>query len=140
MTLLEIIRNIATAACPGYNFIFETSRMFNVDADDVAFPCVLMDEYYDSSYMFRYGWKRQVRLELSFMKLAEFQCDAIEREALRDRIREEAVKPFLDALEASGQFESIQTGTSISSPNEPPRFDANAVSVFLRINLTFRDC
>lgn len=141
MTLLEKIQAIAATACPGYHFVFETSRMMNVEADDAPFPCVFMDEYYESGYQFRYGWKRTARLELSFMKLAEMHCDAVEREALRDEIREEAVKPFLTALESSGYFESIQTiGAAISSPNEPPRFDANAVSVFLRMNVTFRDC
>lgn len=140
MTLLEQIQSIAAAACPDYNFVFETNKMFNVEADDVKFPAILMEEYYDSGYVFRYGWKRTARVELSFMKLAEFQCDAIEREEMRDKIRSEAVKPFLAALESSGYFESIENGTTISSPNEPPRFDANAVSVFLRINLTWRDC
>ena len=136
-----MIQSIAATACPGYNFTFETEKMYNVLADDVKFPAILMEEYYDSGYQYGYGWKRTARLELSFMKLAEFQCDAVQREALRDSIREEAVKPFLTALENSGYFESIErNGTSISSPNEPPRFDANAVSVFLRINLTFRDC
>lgn len=141
MTLLEMIQSIAAAACPEYQFVFETSRMMNVEADDSPFPCVFMDEYYESGYAFRYGWKRTARLELSFMKLAEMQCDAVEREALRDQIRAEAVKPFLHKLEESGYFESIEVnGTAISSPNEPPRFDANAVSVFLRMTVTFRDC
>lgn len=141
MTLMEKIKTIAEAACPGYHFVFETSRMMNVEADDAPFPCIFMDEYYESGYAYRYGWKRTARLELSFLKLAEMQGDAIEREALRDEIRAEAVKPFLEALEASGYFESIeQNGTAISSPNEPPRFDANAVSVFLRLTVTFRDC
>ena len=123
-----MIQSIAAAACPDYHFVFETSRMMNVEADDSPFPCVFMDEYYESGYAFRYGWKRTARLELSFMKLAEMQCDAVER-------------PFLQKLEESGYFESIEVnGTAISSPNEPPRFDANAVSVFLRMTVTFRDC
>lgn len=141
MTLLDKIKNIVAAACPDYSFEFDTSRMMNVEADDKRFPCVFLDEYYDSSYVFRYGWKRSCRLDISFMRLAEFQCDGVEREALRDRIREEAVKPFLRELEKSGYFESIESnGTVVSSPNEPPRFDACCVSVFLRVNLIFRDC
>lgn len=139
MTLLEMIQTLAESACPDYTFVFETDRMMNVEADDAVFPCIFMDEYYESGYQLRYGWKRTARLEISFMKLAEMHCDAIEREALRDEIRDEAVKPFLTALEASGYFEPL-ANVAISSPNEPPRFDANAVSVFLRFTVTFRDC
>ena len=74
------------------------------------------------------------------MRLAEFQDDAIKREELRDQIRTEAVLPFIKALNASGYFAPIETdGFTISSPNEPPRFDANAVSVFLRFNVTFKE-
>lgn len=141
MTLLEMIKDIASKACPTYKFVFETARMANVLADDQPFPMILMSEYYDSGYQYNFGWKRTARLELSFMKLADFQCDAIVREQIRDSIRTEAVKPFLAKLEELRYFDSIEVkGNTVSSPNEPPRFDANAVSVFLRMNLTFRDC
>ena len=140
MTLLDKIKAIAASACPDYNFVFETDRMANVLADDAPFPMLLMSEFYDSGYQFRYGWNRTARLELSFMRLAEFQDDAVKREELRDQIRTEAVLPFIKALNASGYFAPIETdGFTISSPNEPPRFDANAVSVFLRFNVTFKE-
>ena len=54
MTLLDKIKAIAASACPDYNFVFETDRMANVLADDAPFPMLLMSEFYDSGYQFRY--------------------------------------------------------------------------------------
>lgn len=138
MALLSTIKSIVEQACPGYLFEFETSNMMNVRADDKVFPCVFFEEYSsDGKYIARYGWRKQVLIELSFMKLADFQCNATDREALREEIEAEAVIPFMDAFNASGIFEPVNE--FICYP-EPPRFDANAVSVMLRFYATYKIC
>lgn len=140
MNLLTSLKDIAGRACPDYTFVFDTNRMMNVDADDVRFPVIYMDEYYDRRLDYSYGYRDVAVVELSFMRLVPMHGDAEHREEVREQMRTEAVRPFLKELEASGLFESIErSGSSISSPNEPTRFDANCVSVFLRMTLTFRE-
>lgn len=137
MTLLERIRELCTAANSAYRFEFENEKMMNVKADDERFPCVFFEEYVNGRYTQKYGWKKSVQVELSFMKLAPFQCDAEVREHLREEIEREAVLPFIEALNTSSVFGRIDEFTCLA---EPPRFDANAVSVLVRFWATFDLC
>lgn len=138
MKLLNTIRELVEKSAPGYSFEFETEKMMNVRADGKAFPCVFFEEYSnEGKYLSRYGWRKQVLVELSFMRLAEFQCDAVERERIRERIEAEAVLPFMDAVNDSGVFEPVE---EFACYPEPPRFDANAVSVLLRFRATYKIC
>ncbi len=137
MKLLETIENLVKASCLGYSFEFDTDRMMNVEADDMKFPCVFFEEYTDGRLFGAYLKKKSVTVELSFMDLAEFQCDAREREHIRERIEQDAVLPFIKALEASGDFDQISDFTLMA---EPPRFDANCVSLLLRFEVTFDVC
>lgn len=137
MALLEKIKTLVEASCPGYHFIYETDRMMNERADDSPFPCVFFEEYTDGRIINRYGWKEQVTVELSFMKLAEFQCDAVVREHIREDMKRNAVIPFLRALERAKIIDPVSEYTLMP---EPPRFDANAVSLLLRFNATYRLC
>ncbi len=138
MALLEKIRTLVGEACPDYTFQFETERMMNVRADDQVFPCVFFEEYSaDGKYVGRFGWRKRVMVELSFMKLAPMQCDAVLREALREEIEAEAVLPFIEAFNRCGDFMPVEEFTCYA---EPPRFDANAVSVLLRFWAEFKLC
>lgn len=137
MTLLERIRTLCQAANPAYRFEFESDKMMNVKADDGRFPCVFFEEYVNGRYLRKYGWKKSVQVELSFMRLAPFQCDAAHREQLRAQIEQEAVIPFVEALNASSLFDAVDEFTCLA---EPPRFDANAVSVLVRFWVTFDLC
>lgn len=137
MTLLERMRELAAKACPDYRFEFETARMMNVDADDKAFPCVFFEEYTEAQYVNSYGWRKRALVELSFMRLAPFQCGAELREELRDKIEQEAVLPFISALNTEG---TLGTVTEFTCLPEPPRFDANAVSLLLRFWVTMPTC
>lgn len=137
MTLLERIRELCRAANPDYRFEFESGKMMNVRADDDRFPCVFFEEYVNGRYAQKYGWKKSVQVELSFMRLAPFQCDAEERERLRERIEQEAVVPFIESLNKSGLFGPVNEFACLA---EPPRFDANAVSVLVRFWATFDLC
>ncbi len=137
MTLLERLRALCCEANPAYRFEFESQKMMNVKADDDRFPCVFFEEYVNGRYLRKYGWKKSVQVELSFMRLAPFQCDAAERERLRGLIEQEAVIPFVGALNASPLFDAVDEFTCLA---EPPRFDANAVSVLVRFWATFDLC
>lgn len=137
MRLLETIENLVKASCPGYSFEFDTDRMMNVEADDIKFPCVFFEEYTDGRISGVYIKKKQVTVELSFMDLAEFQCGARARENIRERLEQNAVLPFINALEASEVFDQISDFTIMA---EPPRFDANCVSLLLRFDVTFGLC
>ena len=98
---------------------------------------MFFEEYTDGRIINRYGWKEQVTVELSFMKLAEFQCDAVVRESIREDMKKNAVIPFLRALE---QAKIIDRVSEYILMPEPPRFDANAVSLLLRFNATYKLC
>lgn len=137
MRLLETIENLVKASCPGYSFEFDTDRMMNVEADDIKFPCVFFEEYTDGRISGVYIKKKLVTVELSFMDLAEFQCDARVRENIRERLEQNAVLPFINALEASEAFDQVSDFTIMA---EPPRFDANCVSLLLRFDVTFSLC
>lgn len=137
MALLEKIKTLVESSCPDYHFIYETDRMMNERADDSPFPCVFFEEYTDGRITNRFGWKEQITVELSFMRLAEFQCDAVVRERIREDMKRNAVIPFLRALERAKIID--QVSEYILMP-EPPRFDANAVSLLLRFNASYKLC
>lgn len=137
MMLIDKIRSLVEASCPGFHFVYETERMMNERADDSPFPCVFFEEYTDGKIINRYGRREQVLVELSFMRLAEFQCDAVVRERIREDMKTNAVIPFLDALERSGYIDPVSEYTLMP---EPPRFDANCVSLLLRFYATSRLC
>jgi len=137
MTLIERIKALVEASCPGYGFEFETARMMNERADDKHFPLVFFQEYTNARYTGKYTRKKTVQVQLSFLRLAEFQCDAIERERIREQIEAEAVLPFVDALDRCQYFDSVQ---DIDCPPEPPLFDANAVGILLSFWVTFNAC
>lgn len=137
MRLLKTIEDIVRESCPGYSFEFDTDRMMNVEADDIKFPCVFFEEYTDGRIAGAYLKQKQVTVELSFMDLAEFQCDARVREEIRERLEQDVVLPFIRALESSNKFDQISDFTIMA---EPPRFDANCVSLLLRFDVTFDLC
>lgn len=137
MSLLNTIRQAVDAACHDYSFEYESERMMNVRADDRRFPCVFFEEYYDATFNRKYSLRKTTTVELHFMKLAEFQDDAVERERLRAEIEQEAVVPFIETLDGVGVFGNIDTFTCVP---EPPLFDANAVSLLVRLSLTYNPC
>lgn len=137
MTLIQTIKELIEQSCNGYSFQFDTDRMMNVLSDDQKFPCVFFEEYTDGSINLGYGYHEKHIVELSFMDLADFQCDAIEREVIRERLKQDAVIPFIKALQGSGKFEEINSFVLMA---EPPRFDANAVSLLLRFEVKFPLC
>lgn len=136
MTLLEKIKQIAGQACPSMAFYYDIRQMQNVLADDVKFPAIYFEEYYASRMVFRYGWQREVSLELHFLDLVPMQGEAVERELVRSSLLEQ-VKAFISVLNTDGTFKEV---TNVQCDPEPPMFDANATGVLLRITLEYPTC
>ena len=137
MAILSKIKEICNSAVPEYGFEFEQSKMMNLKADNSSFPCVFFEEYTDGKILIGLGVKKSVLVELSFMRLTTMHNNAEDRELLREQIEAEAVMPFINKLNESGIFEPVKEFTCLS---EPPRFDANVVSVMLRFWVTYRAC
>lgn len=142
MTVLEKIKDVCSKAVPSYSFEFETAKMMNVNADNTKFPLVFFEEYTarDGRYTIQFGMKKTVAVELSFMRLAprdNMNADAIDRERIREQIETEAVLPFIEKLNESRYFETVN---EFSITPEPCLFDANAVSLLLRFSVTFKIC
>lgn len=137
MALLKTIKNICEAVAPEYSFEFETQRMMNERADDKPFPCIFFEEYYDGRYAKRYAWEKTATIELHFMKLCEMQNDAVERERLREDIEAEAVLPVIKAISENSLFKEVADFTCVP---EPPLFDANAVSLLVRVAVSYNPC
>ena len=133
MTLREKIGSLVATALPGYGYECDTERMMNVTADDGAFPLVFMDEYVTGKATSRYGWERTDTVELHFMDLFTFQGDAVARDAVRARLSA-AVMDFIAAVNADGLFKPVDT---FRISNAPMMFDANAVDVLVRVDLTY---
>lgn len=137
MTLLDKLKAIAAAACPRYSWYYDIRQMQNVTADDCAFPCIFMEEYYASTMKRMHNWKREVTLEIHFLDLVPMQGEAEGRERVRERLLGEAVIPFMDALNADGMFLEVD---NYQCDPEPPMFDANATGILLRFTTTLPAC
>lgn len=137
MALLEKIRTLCEQVNPAYHFEFENDWMMNVKADDAHFPLVYFEEYTDGRFNVGYGLKKSVMVELHLFRLVPMHCSAVEREQAREQIEEEFVLPFIEAINASGDFEQIEEFTCLP---EPTMFDANATGVLLRFWVTYRVC
>jgi len=137
MAILSKIKEICNDAVPEYGFEFEHSKMMNVKADNASFPLIFFEEYTDGKITQQMGLKKAVMVELSFMRLCPMHNDAVDREAMREQIEVEAILPFIKKLQESPYFEPVK---EFSCMPEPPRFDANTVSVMLRFWVTYRLC
>lgn len=142
MTLIEKLIEVCGKAAPSYTFQYETAKMMNENADNIQFPLIFFEEYTskDGSYSLRLGMKKTMPVELSFMKLAprdNLHADAIVRERIRNEIEQEAVIPFIEKLNESQYFGQV---TEFDITPEPCLFDANAVSLLLRFNVSFKIC
>lgn len=136
MTLIEKIRDIARIACPTMTFSYDIRQMQNVLADDVQFPAIYFEEYYQQRLENRFGWHKIVSLELHFLDLVPMQGEALERDLVRNALMVQA-QAFVDAVNADGTFREV---TNVQCDPEPPMFDANATGVLLRITLEYPMC
>lgn len=130
--MLEKIKEILNRANCSYKVIYEEAHMMNVKADEIG-RCdsfVYIEEFIRGQYTQEaYRKTKTMQVQVYFSRFTEMQNDATEREALRQRIEDEIVEPFMEEYEKSGIFEAVTTW-SIFYPL--PRWDANEVSVMLQ--------
>lgn len=137
MAILDKIRRLCNATNPDYRFEYDSEKMMNVKADDARFPVAFFEEYSESRYTSRYGWRKQTLVELSVLKLAPMHCDATLREQLREQIEWEFIIPFLERLRMSNELEEV---TQVDAFPIPSAFDANATGIMLRFWVVERVC
>lgn len=141
MTLPEFLEQIAKRGCPGYSWYFDIRQMQNVTADDCNFPAIFMEEYYSSRVVQRnYTQKRELTIELHFQQLVPMQGVALDREAVRDTLRETGVEKFIEAYNSYAAEAGLDGIQEWQDDPEPPMFDANATGVLARLTLLFPTC
>lgn len=136
MTLIEKIKQIANASCPEYSFAYDIRNMLNIDADDIKFPAICMEEFYGCRLFNSYGWKKQVTIELHFLNLCDMHGEGMERERIRALLMQ-AITTFIAGVNADGTFSEV---TDVTADPEPPLFDSNCTGVLLRMTLTYPVC
>lgn len=141
MTLPELLEQIAQAACPGYHWYYDIKQMQNVEADNAHFPAIWMEEYYaERSIITGFERVRELTLEVHFQDLVPMQGVAKDRERVRDSLRRNGVRPFMQAV----RDRSVSGGWPLlnewQADPEPPMFDANATGVLLRFTIQVPDC
>lgn len=137
----ELIKLIQQVTPSTYKVIFEEAKMMNVRADELTRDSglVYIEEYKSGTYNAAptYGeLTKQTRIDIYFCKFVPMHGDAIERERIREGIEAEAVRPFVQAMQAS-QWLSL---SAIQFAHPIPRFDANEVSIRLTITLSEEFC
>lgn len=141
MTIPELLEQIAQTACPGYHWYYDIQQMQNVEADDANFPAIWMEEYYaERSVMAGYTRMRELTIEVHFQHLVPMQGIAIEREQVRERLRNTGVAPFVESYNMRARQNGWPEVQEWQADPEPPMFDANATGVLLRMTIQIPQC
>lgn len=125
---------------PLYPVEYEESKMINVTVDEKALGAkfAYIEEFTTGAYdKAKFMWSESTQVQIYFCRFCEFQNTAIEREAIREAIKSEIVKPFMNAYNASGRFDVVDT---FKFYTPLPRFDANEVSIMLQFDCKQNMC
>lgn len=110
--------------------------MMNVKADEYALGTkfVYIEEYTSGSFnKLGYFDSETINMQVYFCKFSELHTDADIREAIRQEIRTEIVRPFMEKYNQSGLFSVVNNWRYLTPL---PRFDANEVSIMLQFDCT----
>ena len=125
---------------PLYPVEYEEGKMINVTVDEKALGArfAYIEEFTSGAFSKpKYMWSESTQVQIYFCRFCEFQNTAIEREAIREAIKSEVVKPFMNAYNASGKFDIVDT---FKFYTPLPRFDANEVSIMLQFDCKQNMC
>lgn len=129
--MLEKIKNIIEQANADYVVEYDEGNMFNVRADGFArgTKYAYIEEFKEGEIdMQGFFEKDKLRLNIYFSVIPEQELNAIAREQIRETIKREIVKPFIQAFITNPHFSS----NKIFKYYYPlSRFDANEISVML---------
>ena len=140
MTLPEYLQRIAAEACPAFRWYYDIRSMQNVTADNAAFPALWMEEYYAQRVLDRYGFQRELTMEIHFQDLVPMQGVAADRERVRDHLMQLGVMPFVQAYNRHATAQGLGLISEFTADPEPPMFDANTTGVLLRFTVTVPMC
>ena len=129
--MLKKIKNIIEQANADYVVEYDEGNMFNIRADGFArgTKYAYIEEFKEGEIDMQGNFEKdKLRLNIYFSEIPEQELNAIGRELIRERIKSEIVKPFIQSFIASPFFSS----NKIFKYYYPlSRFDANEVSVML---------
>lgn len=135
MKIIEDLKNVLTAANADYIQDYEENSMMNIKADNFKYEngFVYIEEFTQGRYEVQsYRNVKITRVQIWFCRFTQLHNNAIEREAIRCRIENEIVRPFMRQFNRNGKFKQIDTWQFYTPL---PRFDANEVSVMLQFDL-----
>ena len=125
---------------PLYPVEYEESKMINVTVDEKALGAkfVYIEEFTSGTYdKVKFIKQKSTQVQIYFCQFCAFQNTAMDRDALREQIESEIVLPFMNAYNASGKFEIVDT---FKFYTPLPRFDANEVSIMLQFDCKQNMC
>jgi len=139
--MLQKIDEILQAANNSYFIEYDATNM--IDAGSNAMnrgrSFAYIEEFVQGKFATGiYGQRsRMMKLQIYFCKYTELQTTALEREALRRQIIDEAIEPFMAAYDDSSYFEPIHEWEIFYTT---PRFAENEVSVMLEFECRMTIC
>jgi hypothetical protein len=153
--MIQEISDLLTAINPEYTFTYEESAMMNIKADsylkykDVIDPdtnevtgqkiasFVYLEEFTSGSIK-REGYvnARVQKCQLYFCKFADFHCDALQRQELRELMFTEIIYAFAEKI----RLHPMLLAKDIQYYTPLPRFDANEVSVMIEFDYKVQLC
>jgi len=153
--MIQEINDLLTAINTEYAFTYEESAMMNIKADsylkykDVIDPdtnevtgqkiasFVYLEEF-TSGYIKRdkYMNTRVQKCQLYFCKFADFHCDALQRQELRELMFNEIIYAFAEKIRVNPMI----LANEVNYITPLPRFDANEVSVMIEFDYKIQLC
>ena len=131
--IIEKLKEVINAANADYEVVYDEATMFNVQADafETNYKFAYIEEFREGEISGKYNLNESTKMQIAFGQITKIQLTALEREEIRDTIKQEIVMPFIEAFNSSNVFEKVN---SFKTYTPLARFDANEVSVILEFN------
>ena len=133
--ILEKLTEVINAANASYIIEYEEASMFNVRADKFikGFKFAYIEEFKEGEINLSksYFYNELTKIQVSFSQISENRLTALQREQIRDNIKEEIVRPFIALYNKNNNFERVNK-FKIYSPLA--RFDANEISIVIEFD------
>jgi len=133
--ILDKLTSIIKSANAGYSVEYDEAKMFNVSADNLnkGHKFAYIEEFREGEISVKYFLNESTKIQIAFSNITEILLPALDREAIREEIKKEIVRPFIEEYNKSGVFEKV---TRFKTYTPLARFDANEVSVIVEFDCT----